>query len=93
MIIAEMNIQTCYGDCMVQVQILNAGPRPNTAWVEALNGLTPFLRYTHGGPCQVSNALVWVSQLRNVQIVKQEGIPVSEDNVFSKENISMEVAG
>jgi len=68
MIKAEITISTCYGEAVIPVEVLGVGPRPGTAWVQALNGLEPFTKISHGGPFQDSSALVSIPRLRNVCI-------------------------
>ena len=68
MVIGEITVSTCYGDCNIPVEILGKGPRPGTAWVRALNGLTPFTRMSHGGPYQDDTAVWHIPRLRNVHI-------------------------
>ena len=66
MIKAEITLSTCYGQTVIPVEVLDLGPRPGTVWVLALDGLHPFTRISHGGPCQNSSAVIGIPRLRNV---------------------------
>jgi hypothetical protein len=68
MVKAEITISTCYGDAVIPVEVLGKGPRPGTAWVQALNGLAPFTKISHGGPYQGSSSVVRIPNLRDVRI-------------------------
>jgi len=68
MIKAEITLRTCYGDAIIPVEVFGKGPRPGTAWVRALNGLKPFTKISHGGPCQDSASIVLIPHLRDVRI-------------------------
>lgn len=69
MLTAQMAIVDLSGRSVITVEILNKGPRPGTAWVRALGGLTPFMRYTHGGPSQEDTALVLLPHLDHLQVI------------------------
>lgn len=71
MIIATINIGTICGDQLVPVEVLKNGPRPNTAWVRALGGLQPFLKYSPGGPYQDDTSVVHIPHLRDVRLVER----------------------
>lgn len=77
MIQAEITIQTCYGEAIIPVKVLGSGPRPGTAHVQALNGLAPFTRISHGGPYQESRAVVCIPNLRDIHEVPEpaENLP------------------
>ena len=86
MVKAEITIGTCYGDVVIPVEVLNRGPRPGMVWVRALNGLTPFTKTSHGGPCQDSTDYVLIRQLREVHIeivpdANQEGEMPQENGI------------
>lgn len=68
MIKAEITIGTCYGNTVIPVEVLGKGPRPGTAWVRALNGLKPFTKNSHSGPCQDNTSVVLIPHLRDVCI-------------------------
>ena len=68
MVVGRITIGTCNGNADVPVEILGKGPRPGTAWVKALEGLHPFTKMSHGGPCQDNTALVLVPNLRDVHL-------------------------
>lgn len=68
MVKAEITVGTCYGDAIIPVEVVRVGSRPGTVWVQALNGLHPFTRISHGGPYQDSMALVLIPSLRNLHI-------------------------
>lgn len=70
MIIATINIGTICGDQLVPVEVLKNGPRPNTAWVRALGGLQPFLKYSPGGPYQDDTSVVPTPHLRDVHLAE-----------------------
>ena len=69
MVVATITISTRTGALDIGVEVLEKGPRPGTAWVQTLNGLQPFTRHTHGGPCQEDYAVVAFSHLRDVRVV------------------------
>lgn len=73
MVKAEITVGTCYGDAVIPVEVFGMGPRPETVWVRALNGLEPFTRNSHGGPCQDSTSIVLISHLRDVRIENELG--------------------
>lgn len=68
MIKAEITINTCYGKTTISVEILEAGPRAGTVWVQALNGLKPFQKNSHGGPFQENSSIVLIPSLQNIRI-------------------------
>ena len=68
MIKAEITISTCYGDALIPVAVIGRGPRLGTVWVNALNGLEPFTKASHGGPYQDSISVVLIPNLRDVHI-------------------------
>jgi hypothetical protein len=68
MVKAEITISTCYGDAVIPVKVLGKGPRPGTAWVQALDGQEPFTRISHGGPYQDSTSIVLIPHLRDIRI-------------------------
>ena len=69
MVVANITVSTFTGKVQIAVEVLGKGPYPGTAWVKALNGLQPFTRSTHGGPCQEDSAVVGLLRLREVRIV------------------------
>jgi len=73
MLTAQMTIVDLSGRSVITVEILDKGPRPGTAWVRALGGLTPFTRYTHGGPTQEDTALVLLPHLVHLEVIPEEG--------------------
>lgn len=83
MITGEITVNTCSGDAVIPVEIFDIGPRLGTVWVRALNGLAPFTRFTHGGPCQDHSAVWSIPGIRNIHIdfeelPKPQPIPVPE---------------
>jgi len=75
MITGEITVSTCYGDATIPVEILDTGPRPGLVKVRALNHLTPFIKMSHGGPCQDDTALWDAGSVRNVRIVVESAPP------------------
>jgi hypothetical protein len=73
MVVGWITIGTCNGDADISVEILGKGPRPGTAWVKALDGLQPFTKMSHGGPCQDNTAVVLLPNLRGVHL-QQDGV-------------------
>ena len=71
MVVGRITIGTCTGNADIPVEILGKGPRPGTAWVKALEGLQPFTKMSHGGPCQDNTALVLVPNLRDVHLEQE----------------------
>ena len=71
MLTAQMAIVDLSGRSVITVEILDKGPRPGTAWVRALGGITPFTRYTHGGPSQEDTALVLLPQLVHLEVIPE----------------------
>jgi len=70
MIKAEITVGTRCGDVVIPVEVLGKGPRPDTAWVRALDGLEPFTKTSHGGPYQDSTSVVLIPHLRGIHIEK-----------------------
>jgi hypothetical protein len=70
MVVGKITLDTCYGVVEIPVEILGVGPRPGTAWVQALGGLHPFTRISHGGPFQSDSAVVLLPNLRDVQVTE-----------------------
>ena len=70
MVIANITVSTFTGKVQIAVEVLSKGPRPGTAWVKALNGLQPFCRQTHGGPCQEDSAVVALPRLREGRLIE-----------------------
>jgi hypothetical protein len=68
MVKAEITVGTCYGDAIIPVEVVRYGPRPGTVWVQALAGLNPFTRMSHGGPYQDSMAIVLIPNLRDIHV-------------------------
>lgn len=75
MVKAEITVSTCYGDAIIPVEVVRYGPRPGTVWVQALGGLNPFTRMSHGGPYQDSMAIVLIPNLRDVHVDPGETAP------------------
>ena len=81
MVVGRITIGNCNGNVEIPVEILGKGPRPGTAWVKALEGLHPFTKMSHGGPCQEDTAVVLVPNLRDVHLEEDvvdeqvEGLP------------------
>lgn len=73
MLTAQMTIVDLSGISVITVEVLDKGPRPGTAWVRALGGITPFTRYTHGGPSQEDTALVLLPHLVHLEVIPEEG--------------------
>jgi hypothetical protein len=71
MLTAQMTIVDLSGRSVIAVEILDKGPRPGTAWVRALGGITPFTRYTHGGPTQEDTALVLLPHLVHLEVIPE----------------------
>ncbi len=81
MIKAEITVGTCYGDAIIPVEVLRQGPRPGTVWVQALDGLHPFTRISHGGPYQDSMAVVHIPHLRDVHADGDVSVPPEEEGL------------
>ena len=81
MVVANITDSTFTGKVEIAVEVLGKGPYPGTAWVKALNGLQPFTRPTHGGPCQEDSAVVGLLRLREVRIVEEH--PASIEKTMS----------
>lgn len=64
-----VKVSTCYGDVIVPVRLLARADLKDRVWVQSLNGMQPWTRYTSGGPCQTDTAVVFVDH-----IVKTESI-------------------
>ena len=71
MLTAQMAVVDLSGRSVITVEILDKGPRPGTAWVRALGGITPFTRYTHGGPSQEDIALVLLPHLVHLEVIPE----------------------
>jgi hypothetical protein len=71
MVVANITVSTFTGKVQIAVEVLGKGPYPGTAWVQTLNGLQPFTRQTHGGPCQEDSAVVALLRLCEVRIVEE----------------------
>jgi hypothetical protein len=78
MVKAEITVGTCYGDAIIPVEVVRYGPRPGTVWVQALGGLNPFTRMSHGGPYQDSMAIVLIPNLRDVHVEEDGKAPPEE---------------
>lgn len=91
MLKAEITVGTCYGDAVIPVEILGKGPRARTVRVQALNGLRPFSRFSHGGPTQDCTATVLVPQLRDIHIVNDTGEELLETYVLQVDMEAVEV--
>jgi hypothetical protein len=79
MVVGKITLDTCYGMVEIPVEILGAGPRPGTAWVQALDGLHPFTRISHGGPFQSDSAVVLLPNLHEI-LVEEDPAEVTTEN-------------
>jgi hypothetical protein len=68
MVVGTITITTCSGETSIPVELLGKGPRPGTAWVQALEGRQPFTRISHGGPYQDDTAVIPLSCVRDVHL-------------------------
>jgi hypothetical protein len=75
MITGEINVNSCCGSAMIPVELLDKGPRNGTIWVRARNGLTPFTRYSHGGPFQDTTAICQSVNILNVKVEEDDEQP------------------
>jgi hypothetical protein len=82
MITATVSIETLTGTQDFTVEIINVfttGDGRKIATVEALpidgKEIRPFTQYTHGGPCQSSDARIPVAALKNIAIAVE--LPVT----------------
>ena len=77
MVVATIALTTPLGDAQIPVEVLGKGPRAGTAWVQALGGLEPFTRMSHGGPTQMGTAVIPLPMLQDIHIeedpIEQEG--------------------
>jgi hypothetical protein len=83
MVIGRITISTCNGNADIPVEILGKGPRPGTAWVKALEGLHPFTRMSHGGPCQENTAVILIPSLRGVHL-EQDAVDEQVEEITKK---------
>jgi hypothetical protein len=91
MLIAEITVGSCYGEAIIPVEILGKGPRSGTVRVQALNGLMPFTRFSHGGPTQDCTSTVLVPKLRDIHRVNDTGEELLETYVLQVNMETMEV--
>jgi hypothetical protein len=89
MVKAEITVGTCYGDAIIPVEVVRYGSRPGTVWVQALGGLNPFTRMSHGGPYQDSMAIVLIPNLRDVHI-EEDGKVLPEVKALQEMGIEVQ---
>ena len=93
MVKAEITIGTCYGDTIIPVEVLGKGPRPGTVWVQALNGLKPFTKNSHGCSCQDSKTVVLIPHLREIRVeCNPEEKPPVEPNRQTDQSMQIRAA-
>ncbi len=90
MVVGTITIHTCCGQADIRVELLGKGPRPGTAWVQALDGRQPFTRLSHGGPYQDDTAIIPLPCVREVHLEadpeeKPEGEPEEEQAEIQEE--------
>ena len=79
MVVGTITINTCCGQADIPVELLGKGPRPGTAWVQALDGRQPFTKISHGGPYQDDTVVVPLPFLRDVHCVEDPGEEPDEE--------------
>ena len=85
MVVGMITIATCYGEADIPVELMGKGPRPGTAWVTALDGLQPFTKISHGGPCQDATIVVPLAFVRDVHLETEPGeavVDITEEPVI-----------
>ena len=89
MLVGMITINTCYGNARIPVELLGKGPRPDTAWVQALGGLTPFTRSSHGGPFQADTTVFPLHFVQDIHLEKEldEEPEVTSEEPANKEPI------
>ena len=90
MILGTITINTCYGRATLPVEVLGKGPRPATAWVQALGGLEPFTRFSHGGPFQSGTEVFQLAAIRDIHVQVE---PDQEEQTYALEPFMLEAAG
>ena len=68
MIVGNMTVGTPVGEIAVRVELRGSGPRPGTVWIQALDGLKPFTKPSHGGPYQDDTLVVPLQVLREIHM-------------------------
>ncbi len=72
MVVATITLTTQLGETQIPVEVLGKGPRAATAWVQALGGLEPFTKMSHGGPVQMATAVVSLPRLQDIHIEEDQ---------------------
>ena len=90
MILGTITISTCYGRATLPVEVLGKGPRPATAWVQALNGLEPFTRFSHGGPFQSSTEVFQLASIHDIHVQVE---PDQEEGAYTLELVNLQAVG
>ena len=90
MILGTITINTCYGRATLPVEVLGKGPRPATAWVQALDGLEPFTKFSHGGPFQSSTEVFQLAAIRDIHVQVEPG---QEEQPYALELFMLQAVG
>ena len=90
MILGTITINTCYGRATLPVEVLGKGPRPATAWVQALDGLEPFTKFSHGGPFQSSTEVFQLAAIHDIHVQVE---PDQEEEVYALELVNLQAVG
>ena len=85
MVVGTITINTCCGEADIPVELLGRGPRPGTAWVQALDGLQPFTRLSHGGPYQDDTAVIPLPCVRDVHLEADPEEEAEEEQAETRE--------
>jgi hypothetical protein len=88
MVVGMITIGTCYGDADIPVELLEKGPRPDTAWVKALGGLQPFTKISHGGPYQDDTIVIPLPLIRDVHIEREPGEEPIEEPILKASTLA-----
>ena len=90
MILGTITISTCYGQATLPVEVLGKGPRPATAWVQALDGLEPFTKFSHGGPFQSSTEVFHLASIHDIHVQVEPG---PEEQPYALETVMLDEVG
>ena len=71
MVVGMITVNTCHGRADIPVELLEKGPRPDTAWVKTLDGHPSFTKFSHGGPYQDDTIVVPLPFVRDVHLEKE----------------------
>ena len=89
MIVGNMTVGTPCGEITVRIELRGAGPRQGTVFIQALDGLKPFTKPSHGGPYQDDSLVVPLQVLHDVHLegnMDEEMVqPVSEEWLLAAE--------